>query len=125
VTAQEPSASQGGHLGAVSTERRKPRLFAFDLPLPTIQPETLGDGDLTAKIAGVSVSEARKLGIPKTTLWYQLRRLRASAPLKVYRKVARRLEQPFGDAPRHLPTGRGASRRQYPSVSNGWKLDTK
>jgi CRISP-associated protein Cas1 len=75
----------------VATERRKPRTFAFDLPLPTIQPETLGDGDLTAKIAGLSVPEARKLGIPKTTLWYQQKRLREGAPVRVYRKVARRL----------------------------------
>lgn len=75
----------------VSAERRKPRPFAFDLPLPAIQPQTLGNGDLTAKIAGLSVPEARKLGIPKTTLWYQQKRLREGAPLRVYRKVSRRL----------------------------------
>jgi CRISPR-associated protein Cas1 len=75
----------------VSTERRKLRLFAFDLPFPTIQPETLGDGDLTAEIAGLSVPEARKLGIPKTTLWYQRKRLREGAPVRVYRKSARKL----------------------------------
>ena len=55
----------------VATERRKPRPFDFDLRLPTIQPATLGDGDLTVKIAGLSVPAARKLGIPKTTLWYR------------------------------------------------------
>jgi CRISP-associated protein Cas1 len=76
----------------VSTERRKPRSFTFDLPLPSIQPDTLGDGDLTAKIAGLSVPEARKLGIPKTTLWYQQKRLREGAPVRVYRKVAKRFE---------------------------------
>ena len=74
----------------VSTERRKPRPLAFDLPLPTIQPETLGDGDLTARISGLSVSEARKLGIPKTTLWYQQKRLTQGAPVRVYRRVVRR-----------------------------------
>lgn len=76
----------------VSTERRKPHRFDFDLPLPSIQPETLGDGDLAAKIAGLSVPQARKLGIPKTTLWYQQKRLREGAPVRVYRKVAKRLE---------------------------------
>jgi CRISP-associated protein Cas1 len=75
----------------VSTERRKPRAFAFDLPLPEIHPETLGDADLTSKIARLSVSEARKLGVVKTTLWYQQRRLAEGAPLRVYRKVATRL----------------------------------
>ena len=54
----------------VSTERRNPRPFAFNLPLPVVQPETLGDRNLTAKIVGLSVPEARKLGIPETTLWY-------------------------------------------------------
>jgi len=77
----------------VSVERRKPRPFAFDLPLPTVQPETLGNGDLTAKIAGLSVPEARKLGIPKTTLWYQQKRLRSGAPVSVYRKVAKLLRE--------------------------------
>jgi CRISPR-associated protein Cas1 len=75
----------------VATERSKPRPFAFDLPLPTIQPATLADGDLTARIAGLSVPEARELGIPKTTLWYQQRRLREGAPVRVYRKVQKRL----------------------------------
>lgn len=75
----------------VSTERRKPRPFSFNPLLPTIHPETLGSGGLTARIAGLSVPEARKLGIPKTTLWYQQKRLREGAPVRVYRKVAKRL----------------------------------
>jgi CRISPR-associated protein Cas1 len=75
----------------VSTERKKPRPFVFNLAFPKVQPETLGDGELTAKIAGLSVPEARKLGIPKTTLWYQQKRLKSGAPVRVYRKVARRL----------------------------------
>lgn len=77
----------------ISTDRRRPRPFAFDLPLPSIQPETLGDGGLTTKIAGLSVPEARQLGIPKTTLWYQQKRLREGAPVRVYRKVADRLNR--------------------------------
>jgi CRISP-associated protein Cas1 len=75
----------------VSTERRTSRAFEFDLPLPSVHPETLSNGYLTAKIAGLSVPEARKLGIPKTTLWYQQRRIRNGGPVRVYRKVKRRL----------------------------------
>ncbi len=75
----------------VSVERRKPRGFSFGLPLPEVHPPTLGAADLAKKIGGLSVPEARKLGIPKTTLWYQQRRLRQGAPLRVYRKVAKRL----------------------------------
>ena len=78
----------------VSTERRRPTPFAFDLPLPEIHPVTLGNADLTSKIASLSVPEARKIGIPKTTLWYQQKRLKQGAPLRVYRKVARRYQMP-------------------------------
>ena len=60
----------------VSTERRKTRAFSLKLPLPEIHPETLEGADLTAKIADLTVAQARKLGIPKTTLWYQQKRLR-------------------------------------------------
>lgn len=74
----------------VSPERRKPRLSAFDLPLPTIQPGTLGDGNLAAKIARLSVPEARKLGISKTTLWYQQKRLKEGAPVRVCQKSTRK-----------------------------------
>jgi CRISP-associated protein Cas1 len=77
----------------ISTERRKARAFGFDLPLPEIHPETLEGAELTAKIAELTVPEARKLGIPKTTLWYQQKRLREGAPVRVYRKVARRLQE--------------------------------
>ncbi len=86
----------------VSVDRRKTRPFEFNLPLPTVQPETLGGGDLTAKIAGLTVPEARKLGIPKTTLWYQQRRLRNGVPIRVYRKVARKMTQ-IGSV--HPPSG--------------------
>jgi CRISPR-associated protein Cas1 len=75
----------------VAIERRKARAFSFDLPLPDIHPATLEAADLTAKIAGLSVAQGRELGIPKTTLWYQQKRLREGAPVRVYRKVARRL----------------------------------
>ncbi|HZY70215.1 MAG TPA: CRISPR-associated endonuclease Cas1 [Thermoplasmata archaeon] len=78
----------------VSIERRKPRAFEFDLPLPKIQPETLGNAGLAEKLAALSVPEARKLGISKTTLWYQQKRLREGAPVRVYRKVGRRLDLP-------------------------------
>jgi CRISPR-associated protein Cas1 len=78
----------------VSTERRKARAFSFDLLLPEIHPETLEGAGVTAKIADLTVGEARKLGIPKTTLWYQQKRLREGAPVRVYRKVERRLRAP-------------------------------
>jgi CRISP-associated protein Cas1 len=75
----------------IATERRKPRTFEFNLPLPAVHPDTLGNTNLTSKIATLTVPEARKIGIPKTTLWYQQKRLKQGAPLRVYRKVARRL----------------------------------
>jgi hypothetical protein len=75
----------------VSTERRKVRTFSFGLPLPEIHPETLRGADVAATIADLTVAEARKLGISKTTLWYQQKRLSEGAPVRVYRKVARRL----------------------------------
>lgn len=75
----------------VSVSRRTPKPFDFDLPLPSIHPETLGDATLAGKVGSLTVPVARKLGIPKTTLWYQQRRLKQGAPLRVYRKVARRL----------------------------------
>jgi CRISPR-associated protein Cas1 len=78
----------------VAIERRRPRGFTFNLPLPSVHPETLGDATLASKIAGLTVPEARKLGIPKTTLWYQQRRLKQGAPVRVYRKVAKRLNRP-------------------------------
>ncbi|HZY71421.1 MAG TPA: hypothetical protein VFF67_10660 [Thermoplasmata archaeon] len=81
----------------VATERRRPRTFEFDLPLPEIQPETLGNSVQAAKIAALTVPEARKLGIPKTTLWYHQKRLRQGAPVRVYQKVARRLDRAGGD----------------------------
>ncbi len=99
----------------VSMERRKPRVFAFDLPLPEVHPPTLGASDLAEKIGGLSVPEARKLGIPKTTLWYQQRRLRQGAPLRVYRKVARRIE---GAAISHTDA-------TAPTVSRGVSLPPK
>lgn len=74
-----------------ATERRKPRRFEFDLPLPAIHPETLRDSDLAARIGGLTVARARELGIGKTTLWYQQKRLKEGAPVRVYRDVARRL----------------------------------
>jgi CRISPR-associated protein Cas1 len=77
----------------VSGERRKHRPFAFDLPLPEIHPVTLGDADLTAKIGSLSVTQARKLGIPKTTLWYQQRRLKEGAPVRVYGRTKDRLSR--------------------------------
>lgn len=80
-----------------SVERKKPRPFAFDLPVPEIHPETLSNADAAAKLAALTVPEARKLGIPKTTLWYQQRRLREGAPVRVYRKVARRLAKDATD----------------------------
>jgi hypothetical protein len=73
-----------------SAERTKPTPFGFELPLPNLQPEILGDGDLTARIVGLSGPEARKLRIPKTTLWYQQKRLGAGVPVRIYRKVATR-----------------------------------
>ena len=78
----------------VATERRKPRAFAFDLPLPEIHPETLRKADLTSKIAALTVPEARMLGIPKTTLWYQQKRLKEGAPVRVYRNSVRRIIHP-------------------------------
>ncbi|MCI4326083.1 MAG: hypothetical protein L3K16_00355 [Thermoplasmata archaeon] len=78
----------------VSTERRKTRAFSFELPLPEIHPETLEGADLTAKIADLTVAQARKLGIPKTTLWYQQKRLREGAPVRLYRRRASRVEPP-------------------------------
>ena len=75
----------------MATDRRKPRPFDFDLPLPEIHPETLGSADLSAKIGVLTVPEARKRRIPKTTLWYQQKRLKEGAPVRVYRKVARKL----------------------------------
>jgi CRISPR-associated protein Cas1 len=86
----------------VSIERRKPRAFEFNLPLPSVLPETLGNADLTSKVARLTVPAARKIGIPKTTLWYQQRRIRNGAPLRVYRKVARRMTR-LGAS--HLPSG--------------------
>jgi CRISP-associated protein Cas1 len=77
----------------VATERRRTRAFAFDLALPAIHPQTLEGADLTAMIAGLTVGEARKLGVPKTTLWYQQKRLRERAPMRVYQKVKRRLPE--------------------------------
>lgn len=75
----------------VSAVSQKPRGFDFDLPAPEIHPQTLGSADLAAKIGSLTVPEARKLGISKTTLWYQQRRLKGGAPLRVYRKVSNRL----------------------------------
>lgn len=75
----------------VSAERRTSRQFSFNLSSPEIHPPTLGEGALASKVASLTVPEARKLGIPKTTLWYQQKRLREGAPLRVYRKVARRM----------------------------------
>lgn len=68
-------------------------MLTFNLPLPEIHPPTLGAADVASKVAALSVPEARKLGIPKTTLWYQQKRLREGAPLRVYRKVARRFKR--------------------------------
>jgi hypothetical protein len=86
----------------VSTERGRPRPLGFDLPSTTVQPETLGDADLSAKLTGLSVSGARNLGNPKTTLWYQQKRLRNGVPIRVYPKVSRKLT-PRG--PIHPPSG--------------------
>jgi hypothetical protein len=99
----------------VSTERRKPRAFSFDLPMPEIHPETLEGAALTARIADLTVPEARKLGIPKTTLWYQQKRLREGAPVRVYRKVERRLRHQSRATPiPHLP--RSANERELDPV---------
>jgi hypothetical protein len=75
----------------VSTERRGPRPLAFDLPLPMVRPESLDDGDLRAKITRHTVCKARKHWIPKTTLWYQQKRLKSRAPVRVYRSGTKRL----------------------------------
>lgn len=80
----------------ISVERRKPKTFDFCLPLPEVHPETLRGAGLAASIVGMSVSEARRLGIGKTTLWYQQKRLREGAPVRVYRKVAARFNTPEG-----------------------------
>jgi CRISPR-associated protein Cas1 len=75
----------------VSTGRRQARGFYFDLPVPEIHPETLEGAELTAKIAALSYRGAKELGISKAGLWDMKRRSRVGAPVRVYRKVARRL----------------------------------
>jgi CRISP-associated protein Cas1 len=89
----------------IGTSRRTPRGFRFELPLPEIHPETLRPSDLATKIADLTVADARKLGIPKTTLWYQQKRLREGAPVRVYGKVAHRLSRcasPTSQLPRNI-----------------------
>ncbi|HEV2317308.1 MAG TPA: CRISPR-associated endonuclease Cas1 [Thermoplasmata archaeon] len=77
----------------VATERRKTRGYSFGLPFSEIHPPTLENGALATRIANLTVPAARKLGIPKTTLWYQQKRMTEGAPLRIYRKVARRLQE--------------------------------
>jgi hypothetical protein len=57
--------------------------------------ETPLDGIRTAGRYGYVPARAPR-GHPP---WYQPKRRKAEVPMRVYRKVARRLEQPFGHAP--------------------------
>jgi hypothetical protein len=72
-------------------------IFALGRRLPENDPETLGDPTLTARIGPLTVPDAQELGIPRTTQWYQQKRLKSGAPMRVYRKVGARLAAPVAE----------------------------
>jgi hypothetical protein len=47
--------------------------------------------ELLARIARLTDPGVRKLAVPKTTLYYEQKRLKEETPLRVYWKMARRL----------------------------------
>ena len=62
----------------------KSRNLDFSKPLPDL--ERFDTKELREKILVLSVPEARKIGISKSTLWYLQERAQLNKPLRIYNK---------------------------------------
>ncbi len=69
--------------------QEKQRSLSFEKPLPVDL--SLIDAVTRERILTMSVEERKRLGIGKTTYWYQRQKALAGKPTKLYRKVAERL----------------------------------
>jgi len=65
----------------------------LDLKSPAPVLERSDSKELRERILTLSASEARKLGIGKSTLHYLKKHVRSKRPFKVYREVAFKLKQ--------------------------------
>jgi CRISPR-associated protein Cas1 len=65
----------------------------FDLTSPRPVMERSNTHELREKILALSQSEARKLGIGKSTLHYLRENARSSRSFRVYRKIRRKLQR--------------------------------
>jgi len=69
---------------------RKTSGLDFSRPTPDLfRPDTK---DLRKEIMSLSVSQARKIGIKKNTLWYLKDRANQEKPFKIYAKIERKLD---------------------------------
>lgn len=63
----------------------------IDFSLPIIKLERKDDHELREKILKLSYSEAKKLGIGKSSLWYMKHNAMSNRPFKIYNKIKERL----------------------------------
>jgi CRISPR-associated protein Cas1 len=70
----------------------KSNTIAFQEPAPTL--ERQDDRELRTKIQRLTQSDAKRIGIGKSTLHYLRRKARNEQPFTVYRKVIRRMGLP-------------------------------
>jgi hypothetical protein len=63
----------------------------LDFINPQLDFNTVDSKIVRDKMISMTVSNARKIGIGKSTLWYLHRRAQANRPLKTYRKVTDRI----------------------------------
>lgn len=67
------------------------RTQELDFRDPRLELGAEGSDELQQKIQPLTVSEARRIGIIKSTLWYLQKRAQSKEPLHVYRKTRSRL----------------------------------
>jgi hypothetical protein len=70
----------------------KSNTIGFQEPAPTL--ERQNDRELRAKIQRLTQSDAKRIGIGKSTLHYLRRKARNEQPFTVHRKVIRRMSLP-------------------------------
>jgi CRISPR-associated protein Cas1 len=66
---------------------------SISFSIPKIQIERTDSLDIKEKILAITPTERKRLGINKSTLWYQKKKIAAGGSIKVYSKVLSRLVQ--------------------------------
>jgi CRISPR-associated protein Cas1 len=64
---------------------------SISFTIPKVQIERTDSLDIKEMILAITPTERKRLGINKSTLWYQKKKIAAGGSIKVYSKVLSRL----------------------------------